>query len=203
MSRGYQPHIYRGRCGGPHFSKALWDWILGPRRSTGHGYSGKGVLLVMMFNFDMMYYFLKTMERSWLLASDLPQQATSTHRGYCVCFAGWTYPYGCGAPQFVRPRAVDWILRPRRSTAHCYSIALARPHHIPLMASATMARSTITPSTNLPETIYFKHVHPQTATPQGKARQHNLDTPRRLVRQKHPTALKFQSYQYATCSTRQ
>jgi hypothetical protein len=50
--------------------------------------------------------------------------------------------------------------------------------------------------TNLPQTFYFKHVHPQTAAPQGKVRQDNLATTRRLARQDRPDALKFQSVQY-------
>jgi hypothetical protein len=27
-------YIERGGCGGPHLSKSVWDWILGPRHST-------------------------------------------------------------------------------------------------------------------------------------------------------------------------
>jgi hypothetical protein len=34
MSGGYPLYIERGGCGGPHFSKSVWDWILGPRHST-------------------------------------------------------------------------------------------------------------------------------------------------------------------------
>jgi hypothetical protein len=88
MSRGYQPHIYRGRCGGPHFSKALWDWILGPRRSTGHGYSGKGVLLVMMFNLDMMYYFFKN-NGAIMASGQRPAPTSHIDASRLLCLLRW------------------------------------------------------------------------------------------------------------------
>jgi hypothetical protein len=33
MSGGYPPLYREGGCGGPHFSKSVWDWILGTRLS--------------------------------------------------------------------------------------------------------------------------------------------------------------------------
>jgi hypothetical protein len=33
MSGGYPPLYREGGCGGPHFSKSVWDWILGTRYS--------------------------------------------------------------------------------------------------------------------------------------------------------------------------
>jgi hypothetical protein len=72
------------------------------------------------------------------------------------------------------------------------SVALPRPHHIPLMASASMARLTVTPVVK----CKFQSVYSQTAAPQGKVQQHNLAAPWRLVRQDRTAALKFQNNQY-------
>jgi hypothetical protein len=43
---------------------------------------------------------------------EFPTQCVAASSLRCVCLAGWPYPYVRGAPQFVRPRAVDWILGP-------------------------------------------------------------------------------------------
>jgi hypothetical protein len=152
------------------------------------------------FRHDVLFF--KKIERSWPLASDLPQQATATHRGYGVRLAngprvlelqlrqrryrgGAAHPAVSRVPNAMRRSFVTSLCLPRwvaipvcarrtsvRSTVQCgldsrtpafnsslLQCPLARPHHIPLMSSATMERSTVTPLTNLPQTVYFKHVH--------------------------------------------
>jgi hypothetical protein len=91
MSRGYQPHIYRGRRGGAHFSKALWDWILGPRRPTGHGYSGQGVLLVPEGSCLRLYQHGQRRNRGGAARSAVSRVPNAIRRSFftSLCLPHW------------------------------------------------------------------------------------------------------------------